>query len=224
MINIAVVDTETTGTGNSDSVVEVAMVGVPTKEQIEFCSLVRPTCPISIESMAAHHITEEEVADAPPLDDVYQHMPLMGVEYIVAHNMEFDRRFLPMLADRKWICTWKCAMHIWPDAPSYSNQVLRYWLKVQPPEHIRKIYHPHRAIFDTWITALIFEKMLESRTAECLFLLSTQPVVLKKVRFGKHNGQLWADVPRDYLVWVLKQKDMDADVLHTARFWMGQKR
>jgi len=58
--------------------------------------------------------------------------------------------------------------------------------------------------------------MLETHTLDDLHRLSYQPVVLLKVRFGKHRGLLWSQVDRGYLQWVVKQADMDDDVRHTA--------
>jgi len=41
-------------------------------------------------------------------------------------------------------------------------------------------------------------------------------------RYGKHFGTKWADVPRDYLQWVVKQ-DMDEDILFTARTILSKR-
>ena len=36
--------------------------------------------------------------------------------------------YLPALSGgARWICTWKCALRLWPSSPGFSNQVLRYW-------------------------------------------------------------------------------------------------
>jgi exodeoxyribonuclease X len=46
---------------------------------------------------------------------------------------------------------------------------------------------------------------------------TNEPVLLPKVTFGKHRGQAWTDVPVDYLQWILRQQDMNENVVHTAR-------
>jgi uncharacterized protein (DUF3820 family) len=46
--------------------------------------------------------------------------------------------------------------------------------------------------------------------------LSSSPILFKKVGFGRHFGQLWSEVPRDYLRWILDQKDFDPDTRYTA--------
>jgi exodeoxyribonuclease X len=221
-----VIDTETTGMGDKDEVVEIAAIRTPTEGQrtVFFSALVKPTVPIGLEAMSIHHITNEMVAREACLAEVLEFMPLGGQEYIAAHNAEFDKRYLPQLRDMKWICTWRCASHIWPDAPGHSNQILRYWLGITLPDWIIKGYAPHRALYDAYTTALILEKMLETRSAEALFLMSTMPVVLTKVRFGKFKGQQWKEVPRWYLEWVMKQDDIDNDVKYTADYYLKMSR
>jgi exodeoxyribonuclease X len=46
---------------------------------------------------------------------------------------------------------------------------------------------------------------------------TNEPVLLPNVTFGKHRGQAWTDVPVDYLQWILRQQDMNENVVHTAR-------
>lgn len=237
---ITVIDVETTGM-EPGGVVEVAGVrllgshlGRPAYAVAQ--SLVNPGCAVEISAMAIHHITEGMVASAPSLDSILSD-PIFGVEQdiVVAHHAAFDRKFLPSLAARRWICTWRCALHLWPDAPGHSNQELRYWLHLDmndlPEEAGRS---SHRALYDAWTTAKLLEReideVISSRapgvddSAEgavgSLLELSSMPVVLRTVRFGKHRGMLWSDVPQDYLRWVSRQSDMGDDAIHTARHWL----
>src|SRR5208282_306064 len=50
---------------------------------------------------------------------------------VAAHKADFDRTYLRN-DDRPWICTYRCSIKEWPDAPSHTNQALRYWLALQP--------------------------------------------------------------------------------------------
>ncbi len=43
------------------------------------------------------------------------------------------------------------AMHVWPDAPRHSNQVLRYWRNLVLDNALAML--PHRAGPDAWVTA-----------------------------------------------------------------------
>lgn len=174
--------------------------------------------------MAIHHITNDMVSFAESPDIVINDILCqIGTPdlVLVAHNAEFDKGMVgavyPALKDKPWICTWRCGMHLWPDAPGHSNQTLRYWLHLSPV--LPGGLYPHRALYDTIVTRSLLDKMLETHTLEQLVDLSTQPVLQKTIRFGKHRGMLWSDVPRDYLQWLVRQ-DMDMDVLHTARHWL----
>ena len=99
---------------------------------------------------------------------------------------------------------------------------------------------PHRALFDALMTHDILQHMLDvvyddisagltdtgqlPQPWECidrLVEMTASPVLLKKIRFGKHAGSLFSEVPVDYLQWCLRQ-DFDADVMHTCRHWVNK--
>src|ERR1039458_7268675 len=77
---LAVIDTETTGLDpEKDDVVELAVVvveGPPWKIGPTFDSIVKPKCPIGLEAMAVHHLTESMVAGASDLASVTYTSPL----------------------------------------------------------------------------------------------------------------------------------------------------
>lgn len=229
MTSIAVVDTETTGLEPGD-IVELATVLLHPEKLLYLSHLVRPTCPISFEAMAVHHITASMVVNMQPRGVIVDtHLALLVPDIFVAHNAKFDRSFLPELAGKLWICTYRCALHLWPDAPSHSNQVLRYFLNLDMsdlPAEAGQI--PHRALYDAWTTARLFERMLkelgmdENAGVEKLLRLSSEPVLLKKIRFGKYAGTSFQDVPVDYLRWLIRQPQMDADVLYSARHHLNR--
>src|ERR1700685_1071177 len=169
---VAVLDTETTGIGEEDQVVEMATVLVPGSGRPDEdweSLLVRPTCPVSLEPRAVHHITDAELERALTMGHALADgMPLCrGAEVVAAHNLEFDLRLLlqsgvPRDAlPARTICTWRCSLHLYPDPPSHSNQVLRYYLGlVVPPVE----GPPHRALPDAVVTAELLRRMLRDRT------------------------------------------------------------
>lgn len=231
----AVLDLETTGTApeDGDRIVEVAVTWVAddpaSKTSVEF--IFNPGRSIPPEASAVHHLTDAHVAEAPPVPQAAEWVELFASsDYLVAHNAQFDRSFLPPLS-RPWICTWRVSLHLWPDAPGHGLQVLRYWRGLQPA--IAPGTAPHRAAYDVACCVSLLEDQLRvvgerngcatnrQETWREMIELSSRPVLLRKVSFGKHRGSLWQDLPKDYLRWILS-KDFDEDVRHTASYYLGR--
>ncbi len=95
-VSYAVVDLETTGFGSKDRVVEVAVVCLDARLQVEreYVSLVNPKRDMG-ETPDIHGVTPAMASTAPPFsevaDDVLAH--ITG-RVLVAHNADFDRGFL----------------------------------------------------------------------------------------------------------------------------------
>lgn len=224
-----VLDLETTGFDATDKVIEYGSYDLDEETRLLGFgrqTLLDPGVPIPAHASAAHHIIDSDLAGKPTFEEFWASEEMednQEVDVFVAHNAKFEKQFITeVFTDGKpWICTYKVAMVIWPDAPGHSNQTLRYWLK--PPNLIRKWADPaHRALPDAYTTAHILSVMLNHKTFAEMIAISSVPAILPKIRFGKFEGRPFSEVPRDYLQWVVKQKDMDEDVLHTARHWLGQ--
>lgn len=230
-----VVDTETTGVDPATcKVVELAYVLTNLTEVLASGSfLVNPGCPIPPEASAIHHLVDEDVAEALPLEAVMADLPLQlrgfKVGAFVAHNAAFDAAFLPTLRQRPWICTMRLAKRFFPDASGYSNQFLRYWLKLAVPE--AQGLAAHRALADAFVTAATLRHLLSKivddpawpQDPSQLGAHLAQPIILKTCGFGKHKGLPWKDVPRSYLTWMLGaggMTDLDIDTRHTAEFYL----
>ena len=225
-----VLDTETTGLDPSkDGIVEIAGVWRRSPDELEmFSSLCDPGVPISPDARGTHHIGPEQVRGSPaPLIALQQMLgrcPTPSADRVyVAHNASYDRSFLQRLMEslglvNRWICTYRCAMHLWPDAPNYKLQTLRYYLDLEP--EVPAGLHPHRALYDAIVAEELLQHMLRQRRIEELILMSQSPVLLRTVGFGKHRGELWERVPTSYLQWAVRQPDMDEDTMHTVRYWL----
>lgn len=215
---LRVIDTETTSL--EGGVVEIASVdivdGVICNPMSDF---VRPAEPISFEAMAIHHITEDMVTDASPICDVigrYQ-----GADVYVAHNAKFDRSKLPQI-ESPWICTFKLALHLFPDFESHGNQYLRYRLGLKPdvPEGL----YAHRALYDCYVTAelLLYMGSLTKWSIGEMRAISSAPTLLKKIRFGKHRGLTFEQIAAadpGYLRW-LQGNTEDEDMKFTISHWL----
>lgn len=232
------VDTETTGTDHArDRVVEFAAVPIRLVDGADLdvagvnveigegaSELVYPGIPIPPEASAVHHLIDADVEGAMPLGRAVNHVlgPFWRVTDIIfaAHSARFDYHFLPMLQEHKWIDTYRAALHVWPDAPGFSNQVLRYWLGIDLPRNMPT----HRALPDTIVTAHILVRLLQERSINNLIEISKKAVILKVCKFGnKHRGKLWTEVETDYLRWIVREKVDDRDVLFTAKFELARR-
>jgi exodeoxyribonuclease X len=121
----------------------------------------------------------------------------------------------------QWICTWKCAMRLWPGSPSFSNQVLRYWRKPLGMDHERGL-PAHRAFPDAYVTAFHLRDMLNEASLEQLIEWSNVPGLIPHVRRGPDRGKAWTEVAEDTLVGFLS--DRDIDVRYTAETEMARRR
>lgn len=233
MTTFAVIDTETTGIEETDQVLEIAIVKLDGQGQIvdQWHSLVRPSVPVSPLARAAHHIRDDELEYAPTLGEIWtlivSKLPYPGI--IAGHFLDFDLKMLDQSGlatgalPAQRICTWTCARHLWPDAPSHKNQVLRYWLDLQVPF---LNLPPHRALPDALVTATLLQRMLQECDAERLLHLTQTMPLQKTVPMGMHRGTVWADVPFDYLEWILRcdNPPFSDDIRHTARYWRDWRR
>lgn len=221
-----VVDSETTGVGEDDKAVEVAGFYCEDGKIIShYKTLVNPGMPIPATASAIHHIVDEEVIGAPSIDEAMAPFFDVEFEYVVAHNSNFDRRFMDF-GNCPWLCTWKLSMAVIPDAPSYSNQVLRYYLGLRSPIVAEKEF-AHRALYDSEITTELFHYIQTKAQSDDPWAgmekVSNSPVLLKKVNFGKHIGMLWSEVPKNYLNFILhKSSGWDENVMHTAKFYYNR--
>lgn len=222
-----VVDSETTGVGADDKVVEVAGFLCEDDRIVKhYQSFVNPGIPIPAVASAIHHITDEDVKDAPSIEEALLPFFDEEFEFVVAHNAAFDKKFLDF-GQAPWACTWKLATRVYPEAPSHSNQVLRYWLRLPAPS-IASVQFAHRALYDSEVTTYLFHNLLAKATSEepleGILKVSNNPVLLKTCHLNKHKGKPWSEVPRDYLDWILhKSSGWSEDILYTARYYYDKQ-
>lgn len=211
-----VIDTETTGLNPEvDRVVEISLVEV-SKRGVNpvFDTLIDPQCAIPPTASAVHHITAKDVEGKPKFEEIWPIvMSFVEDAVIVAHNATFDKSMLPE-TDRPWLCSLRLARHLWPDAPAYGNQVLRYWLGIDINSGMT-----HRATADTLVTAFVLIEELKhyraqfSNNAHELLTYANSPIQVNNMPFGKYRGKAISQLPQDYVNWALNNlSDLDPDV------------
>lgn len=179
--------------------------------------LVNPGRAIPPVTMAVHHIMDQDVAGAPFWRDAAPAVlqPEGGVIALAAHRASFEQRFCtPRLSGgARWICTWKCALRLWPGSPSFSNQVLRYWR--MPAGLDRETGLPvHRAMPDAYVTAHHLRDMLNAASIEQLLDWSALPGLLPRVPAGADRGRGWDELDEEAVRRLAT--DRDEDVRYSA--------
>ena len=215
---VRVIDLETTGSRPpDDGVVEIGWQDVadagPNGWQLtpeRGACYVNPGRPIPSRTAAVHHIIAADVADSPP-------WPVVSAPILAAPGVEFERRWCvdALTGGLPWICTYKCALRLWPEMPSHSNQGLRY--ERMPAGLDRALGLPaHRAGPDAYVTAHHLRDMLNEAGLDQLIAWSREPALLVRVPFGPYRGRRWADLDDEALDAILA-RNSDRDVRFTAR-------
>lgn len=234
-----VVDVETTGLDPAvDRVVECAIVGccqlrnLSDTSKAAWSALFSPGISIPPAASAIHHLTDEDVQGC----EDFKTAEVDEFDIYAAHNAEFESKFIPQIKAKPIICTMRMAKKLWPTLDSFSNQFLRYQLKLNIPAHI-KSRSMHRAFPDAYVTAVLLQAELDElekvkpqiKTVEELVQWLAKPTLLYRCNFGKHGpkdgkpGLLWSEVPTNYLDWMNKNMtDMDADLAFTVRHYLGK--
>ena len=246
---LRVIDLETTGNSFTDGgVVEIGWQDVvPSAAAGETgpgwrldgppqAVLIDPGHPITPATAAIHHIIDEDVAGAPrwqhAAPDILRGVPGSVPLALVAHRSAFEQRWcVPALTGGlPWICTYKCALRIWPDAPSHSNQGLRYWRRPDGLE--RGLGLPaHRAGPDAYVTAHHLRDMLAVASVEQLLGWSAEPALLVKLPYGRLRGRRFRDLSTEDLEQLggvehggeRQGRQVDAEIAFSARHELARR-
>jgi len=227
LTDLIFLDTETTGGESHDRLCQLAWKYHGQSHNEMFSELFKPPIPISIESMAIHHITEEMVKDKPFFIDAPVYLDLKHKlesksTIMVAHNAPFDLAMIEKegIIPTYYIDTLKLIRHFDPlmKIKRHNLQYLRYFLKID--QDIDFPIYAHDAKSDVIILELIFNRLYqkakehfnileEEEVIQKLIEMSQQPAFVGKFAFGKYLGELVTDVAlKDpaYLRWLLEQK------------------
>jgi exodeoxyribonuclease X len=175
-------------------------------------AFVNPGQPISSATMAIHHITDADVAGAPFWKEAAPPIlrPANAILALAAHRAAFEQRYCtPHLSGgAPWICTWKCALRLWPELPGFSNQMLRY--ERRPTGLIREIGLPaHRAMPDAYVTAHHLRDMLNQVSIAQLLAWSAEPGLLPRVPSGAERGKSWNSLSTEALTALARDREVD---------------
>ena len=155
---VVVFDTETTGTGRGDRLVEFAAIRFEKgKEPKSIAFLINPQIPVPYFAERIHGINDGMLASAPSFQNVWSDIAAIFAGALVfAHNFPFDRRMLQQDAARigktitlQGVCTLKISRAIHPERRGRGAHTL---------EGLARMYGipndtAHRALSDAQTTA-----------------------------------------------------------------------
>ena len=120
----------------------------------------------------------------------------------------------------KAICTLKFTQHLDPNGviPKYNLQYLKYFLGIN-----RKVA-AYDALGDILVLEILLTKMKgdtdSDMTEDKMIQISNDPVLLIRIYFGTHNGQLFKNIPQDHLQWLSGQYDFDKNIRYTVKYYL----
>lgn len=198
----------------------------------------RPDGKIDLEAMSVHHITHKKVADCQVFSQrhpfVEKFLESYDFNIPVAHNAKFDISALSKygIETGRYIDTLKLAKYFDKNSffKRYNLQYLRYALDIDLE------VDAHDADGDVKILEQLFlrlEKKAQDEFGEGfvekMIEISTSPMLLRTMPFGKHSGQLCEEVPVDYWLWLHKTREhnkenseQDEDLDFTINYYLNK--
>lgn len=240
-----ILDTETTGTGENDRVIQLGYIVLGAKDievYNEFCS---STVPISFGAMEVHGITPQMIEDKPTCQETtaYKRLGELNTEenYMIIHNAPFDLGMLEkegFNTQMKVIDTLRVAKHVLPDEEAHRLQYFRYKMELYKDEQkeadaLGIVVKAHDAIGDVLILKLFLSKLKEAvalefpdaNPVEKMVDLTNTPIMIKTFRFGKHKGKTLEEVASSdagYLRWMLSNmENLDDDMKYSINCVLG---
>lgn len=239
-------DTETTGTGENDRVIQLGFIvlgGTPKPEVYnDFCSC---NVPISFGAMEVHGITPEMIVGKPTCQETaaYKRLQELNTDdnYMIIHNAPFDLGMLEkegFNTQMKVIDTLRVAKHVFEDEEAHRLQYFRYKMELYKDEQkeadeLGIVVKAHDAIGDVLILKLFLSKLREAVQAkfpgenpvEKMVDLTNTPIMIKTFRFGKHKGKTLEEVAAadaGYLRWMLSSmENLDDDMRYSLNTVLG---
>lgn len=239
MAKYIILDTETTGTGENDRIIQLGYMVLGAKEvevHNEFCS---SEVPISYGAMEVHNITPDMIEGKLTCKETEAYKRLLELNtpdnYVIIHNAVFDIGMLEkegFTLHMKLIDTLRCAKHIYADEEAHRLQYFRYKMGLYKEEKAEadKLgieVKAHDAIGDVLTLKLFLSELRKSvqeqfvgeNPVEKMVALTKEPIFVKTFRFGKYKGKELVSIAHEdagYLRWMINSMDsLDADLRYS---------
>jgi len=242
MAKYIILDTETTGAGEKDRIIQLGYMVLGAKEVEVHNELCSSEVPMSIGAMEVHNITPDMIVGKPVCTDMMAYKRLLELNtsdnYMIIHNAPFDIGMLEkegFSLNMKLIDTLRVAKHVFPDSEYHRLQYFRYSLELYKEEDAEAAklgveLKAHDALGDVIFLKLLLsklrtavkEKFPDENDVEKMVQLTQEPVfITKPMRFGKHKGKTIQELAHEdagYLKWMVENmQNLDEDTKYTIK-------
>jgi len=240
MAKYILLDTETTGAGENDRVIQLGFMVLDGKNVQVYNDLCSSDVPIGYGAMEVHGITPDQIEGKPSCVETSAFKALEELNnpenVIIIHNAPFD---LGMLAKENFtskmrlIDTLRCAKHLFDEEEAHRLQFFRYRLELYKLEQAEAdalgiVVKAHDAIGDVLVLKLFLTELRKKLTErfgnvnpidKMVELTQTPVFITKPLRFGKHKGKTLSELvvaDKGYLSWMLaNMENLDEDMKYS---------
>lgn len=240
MAKYILLDTETTGAGEEDRIIQLGFMVLDGKNVEVYNDLCSAPLPIGYGAMEVHGITPEMIEGMPICAETSAFQMLCELNtpdnVLIIHNAPFDLGMLTkenFSSQMRLIDTLRCARHLFDDEESHRLQYFRYRLglyKIEQDEAkaLGIEVKAHDAIGDVLVLKLFLtelRKRLQERFEgvnpidKMVELTNTPVFYTRALKFGKYKGKTLteiADTDKGYLNWMLgNMESLDEDMRYS---------
>ncbi|MDO9206938.1 MAG: exonuclease domain-containing protein [Sulfuricurvum sp.] len=240
MAKYILLDTETTGAGENDRVIQLGFMVLDGKNVQVHNDLCSSTVPIGYGAMEVHGITPDAIEGKPSCSETSAFKALNELNsadnVMIIHNAPFD---LGMLAKENFtskmrlIDTLRCAKHLFDEEEAHRLQFFRYRLGLYKLEQAEAdalgiVVKAHDAIGDVLVLKLFLTELRKKLTErfgavnpidKMVELTQTPVFITKPLKFGKHKGKTLSEIvaaDKGYLAWMLaNMENLDEDMKYS---------
>jgi len=240
MAKYIILDTETTGAGENDRVIQLGFMVLDGKNVQVYNDLCSSIVPIGYGAMEVHGITPDQIEGKPSCVETSAFKALEALNtpdnVMIIHNAPFD---LGMLAKENFtskmrlIDTLRCAKHLFDEEEAHRLQFFRYRLGLYKQEQAEAdalgiVVKAHDAIGDVLVLKLFLTELRKKLTErfgnvnpidKMVELTQTPVLITKPLKFGKHKGKTLSEIvmsDKGYLSWMLaNMENLDEDMKYS---------
>ncbi len=242
MAKYILLDTETTGAGEEDRIIQLGFMVLDGKNVEVYNDLCTAPLPIGYGAMEVHGITPEMIEGKPacPETTAYQALCALNIpdNVLIIHNAPFDLGMLSkedFTSQMRLIDTLRCARHLFDDEEAHRLQYFRYRLGLYKIEQTEADalgieVKAHDAIGDVLVLKLFLtelRKRLQERFEgvnpidKMVELTQTPVFYTRPLKFGKYKGKTLteiAEADKGYLTWMLgNMENLDEDMRYSIQ-------